>query len=269
MKTGAHRPKVVDYPKAHLFLRDLLAHYKAQRNFSLRSRILQIQRKLSRGCSPALVSQVLNGKRRLTRDQLPHFSKIFKLTDYEFQRLDEGLKDSAPGVLEASSPRAPRNSILSHWSYSYVKDLVHLKSFSLSVEKIKELLNFPLSDSRIAAAIEFLLMEGFWRKTPEGKIDVDDSAVVSTHGVPNNKIRQFHQKALEYALWGIKNQGIEERSSSSVLVSIDKEKIPELRSILESFHHQLMDFVQQNPKGKDELIQITIHMNSCTRRSHE
>lgn len=270
MRFMESRPKVIEYAKAHLFLRDLLAHYKTQKSFSLRGRLRQIQNQdVRRGCSPALVSQVLSGKRRLTRDQLPHFAKVFKLTDYEFSQLDDCLRLPNSGDSQGRDKLSPRNSLLSHWSYSYIKDLVHLKRFSLGSEKIQKLLNFELSRERIERAKDFLLHEGFWRKTPDGKVDVDESAVVSSHGLPNKKVRQFHQKALEYALWGIKNQDVDERSSSSVLLSIDKESLPELRSILDSFRNQLMDFVRQHPKGSDELIQVIIHMNPCTGRSNE
>ncbi|MNL86073.1 hypothetical protein D3C87_2146320 [compost metagenome] len=50
------------------------------------------------------------------------------------------------------------------------------------------------------------------------------------------------------------------RKASTILVSVDKEKVDELRGLVDAFQERLIEFIEQNPAGRDELVQIAIHM---------
>ena len=260
------RPIVYDYGAARDFFHDLLAHYKTTSSFSVRQRLQTIA-----GCSPALVSQVLAGKRRLTRDQLPSFAKLFKLNSFEFEFIDKNLRgdiwsrNSNAGVpqTDASQSRVSRktqNHVLSSWLNVYVKDLVHLKGFSLETKVLHKMLMGIASPQKIDRSAAFLLREGFWRRTPAGKIVPEDAALVSTNEIANEKIRDFHKQALKLAQRGLDIFPATRRKASTVLVSLDQEKIPELRSLLDSFQNQLLKFIEDNPHGSDELFQVALHL---------
>jgi len=261
LATSRSRPVVYDYASAHEFLQAMSEYLKATSQFSIRQRTQQLQ-----NCSPALVTQVLKGHRRLTRDQLPAFTKLFKLTQLEFEYLDKNLrtdlwaaKDSTPTVT-TKEKREPKNHILSSWLHSYVKDLVNLKGFSLEPQTLHNMLFGLAKPTQIQKSIDFLTKEGFWRMTPDKKIIPEDAAVMSTTGIANTKIREFHKQALKIAQRGIEAFPVDRRKASTILVSVDKDKVAELRSLLNSFENQLLEFIEKNPTGKDELLQIAIHM---------
>lgn len=239
-----------------------MCHYKATSNFSIRQRVRNIT-----GCSPALVSQVLAGNRRLTRDQLPSFAKLFKLNNFEFDFIDKNLsssnldsnfiekfKDSAP------KKRETKNHILSSWLNLYVKDLVSLKGFSLKPPVLHKMLLGLASPEKIEKSILFLLREGFWRRTVTDQVVAEEDVLVSTNEIPNEKIREFHKQALKIALRGLDIFPADRRKASTVLVSLNKEKLPELRSLIDAFQNQLLKFIEDNPKGCDDLIQVAIHL---------
>lgn len=256
------RPVVYDFGSAHEFLRAMFEYQKATSHFSIRQRTQQLK-----NCSPALVSQVLNGERRLTRDQLPSFAKLFKLNQLEFDYLDKNLrtdlwvtKDTETPEIIPKTKREPKNHILSSWLHSYVKDLVNLKGFSLEPQALHNMLFGLAKPTQIQKSIDFLTREGFWRITPDKKILPEDAAVVSSTGIANEKIREFHKQALKIAQRGIEAFPVERRKASTILMSVDKEKVPELRTLLNSFENQLLEFIEKNPAGKDELLQIAIHM---------
>lgn len=256
------RPVVYDYGSAHEFLRAMFEYLKATSSFSIRQRTQQLQ-----SCSPALVTHVLKGHRRLTRDQLPAFAKLFKLTQLEFEYLDKNLrtdlwvsKETKASEIIPKANREPKNHILSSWLHSYVKDLVNLKGFSLEPQTLHNMLFGLAKPQQIQKSIDFLTREGFWRMTPDKKILPEDDAVISTTGIANEKIREFHKQALKIALRGIEAFPVERRKASTILVSVDKDKAPELRTLLNSFENQLLEFIEKNPTGKDELVQIAIHM---------
>ena len=250
------RPVVFDYDSPHKFLQDLLAHYKETSNFSIRQRT-----QMAGGCSPALVSQVLTGRRRLTRDQIPTFARLFKLQDFEIRFLDQPEYRSATD--ERRVPRAPRkskNHLLSNWLNVYVKDLVNLKGFSLEPVALRKMLFGIASEKKIQKSIEYLLAEGFWRKTATRKIIAEEPAVVSTNELPNEKIRSFHKQALRIALRGLDVFPSDRRKSSTVLIACDREKIVELKEMIDGFQAQLLQFIEDHPCGGDDLIQVAVHL---------
>lgn len=256
------RPVVFDYRSAHEFFQDIMLHYKATSNFSVRQRVQNIS-----GCSSALVSQVLAGNRRLTRDQLPSFAKLFKLSNFEFDYIDKNLSSSnlnscAIEKFKEDIPkkRETKNHILSSWLNLYVKDLVSLKGFSLKPQVLHKMLLGLASPEKIEKSVAFLLREGFWRRTASDQVVAEEDVLVSTNEIPNEKIKEFHKQALKIALRGLDVFPSDRRKASTVLVSLNKDKLPELRSMIDSFQNQLLKFVEDNPDGRDDLIQVAIHL---------
>ncbi|MGE0632002.1 MAG: DUF4423 domain-containing protein [Pseudobdellovibrionaceae bacterium] len=255
------RPVVYDYGSPVEFFVKLFEHYKTCGSFSLRQRTAKVG-----VCSQALVSQILKGKRQLTRDNLSALAVIFKLTQAEHEFIDKKLSAHVYKIDVAGEPRAPQkvrtpqNHLLSDWLNPYVKDLVDVKGFSLDSEVLFSMLRGIAPAHRIKKSVEFLLREGFWRQTPAGKIVAEDAAVITTNEIPNEKIRSFHKKALEIASRGITDLPTDRRKASTVLLSIDKENFNDLKDLVDSFHSQLMNFIDKHPKGSDSLVQVTIHL---------
>jgi hypothetical protein len=253
------RPHVYDYERPCEFLSDLLVHYKAQGSFSLRQRTSKVP-----SCSQALVSQILKGHRQLNRGNLPSVALVFKLTASEYQFLD-GKLSSRVHQIESPSPkvrkeRPTKNHLLSDWLHPYVKDLVNLQGFELEAETLFSMLKGLAPAQRIKKSVEFLLREGFWRRTPTGQVLAEEDAVVTTNEIPNEKIRMFHKKALEVAMRGISVLPAEKRKASTVLISVNQKDLEELRSLVDSFQNQLLHFIEEHPEGEEALVQVAIHL---------
>ena len=265
-KIVTDRPVVYDYGQPHEFLSNLLSYYKSNSSFSLRQRTAKVGM-----CSQSLVSQILQGKRKLTRDNLSEIAEIFKLTKFEIDYLDKKISarfykiETVKDLNVASEPRLPKNHLLSDWVNPYIKDIVNLKGFQLDSEAIFSMLQGFIPLSKIKKSVDFLLKEGFWRKTLTGEVVLDEAAVTTTNGIANEKIRTFHAKALETALVGLKTLPVDKRKASTVLISVDQSKMDELRGIIDLFQKQLLDFIEKNPSGQDSLIQITTHLTPIGR----
>lgn len=176
------RPIVFEYKNPADFFRDLGEYNrKTRRGFSIRSKSKGIS-----GCSPALISQVIKGQRKLKRDQLLNFAKIFGLNTTEINHIDELLKAEQVNLFSQShldekipKVKIPKNHLLAHWLHPYVKDLVELKGFKLDAKWILQHLGPIAPLERIEKSIQFLLKEGFWRQTPDGKIVPEETAVTT------------------------------------------------------------------------------------------
>jgi uncharacterized protein (TIGR02147 family) len=263
-ETQTSRPVVFDYEDPANFFRDLGEYYrKTRRGFSVRSRS-----KDTSGCSPALISQVLNGQRKLKRDQLLNFAKVFALSSTEINFVDELLKSDqvefSVGDSESSQvsfkPKVPKNHLLADWLHPYVKDLVELKNFKLDTKWIVQHLGGIANLARIEKSVQFLLREGFWRQTPQGKVVLEESAAVTTNEIPNEKIKNFHKQALKIAAKGLEELPIHRRKASTILVAVNADTRDELRAMINKFQNDLTTFIEKHPANKDELVQVAIHM---------
>ena len=260
------RPVVYEYSNPVGFLKDLLDYYKSKGRFSIRERTSIVGL-----CSQGLVSQILNGKRKLSRDNLEAIGLIFRLTQLEQTYLDQCLsaqnrkstfydiKDQKPRI------RKPKNHILTSWLHPYIKDLVNLNGFSLDPGTLFFMLQGLASPQHIKKSVDFLFREGFWRRCLDGEVVEEEAAVTTTSGIPNEKIKKFHIKALELALKGIKAFPVSERKASTVLIAIDDHHMDELRGLLDSFQDQLLEFIEKHPQGRDRLVQITMHLTPTGR----
>lgn len=263
---NGERPVVYDYRSPADFLADLMKYYKSRGSFSLRQRTMKVGL-----CSQALVSQILKGKRQLNRDNLSSISAVFKLTQLEEAYLDKKLSahihklDFTVNEPKGPRSRVPKNHLLSDWLNPYVKDLVNLNGFHLDPDTLLFMLQGIAPVQRINKSVEFLLREGFWKKTLSGQVVQEEVAVTTTNGIPNEKIRGFHKKALELALQGLKAFPVNKRKASTVLIAVDECHMDELKGLLDSFQQQLLEFIERHPNGKDALVQITTHLTPIGR----
>ena len=258
------RPVVFDYTDPSEFFRDLGEHNReTRRGFSVRARSKNLV-----GCSPALISQVLKGQRKLKRDQLLNFAKVFGLTTTEVNHIDNLLKsEQTQGALSdfsipttETTKKVPKNHLLADWLHPYVKDLIELKDFKLDVKWMLQHLGFAATPPKIEKSVQFLLKEGFWRKTPEGKIVPEEAAVVTTNEIPNEKIKAFHKQALKIAAKGLEEFPVNRRKASTILVAVNEDSKEELKALINKFQSDLVSFMESHSQDKDELMQVTIHM---------
>jgi uncharacterized protein (TIGR02147 family) len=257
------RPVIFDFAAPHLFLKELMGYYKVTRDFSLRERT-----KLVTGCSQALASQILAGRRNLTRDQLPAIEKLFDLTVAEVSFVDELLRaqrlpKESPEPKRAGARAIPKNHLLASWWHPYVKDLIFLRGFKQEVPVLQRMLTGILSLKQIEMSIEFLQREGFWRKTTSGKLVIEDDLTVTTNDIPNDKIKAFHKKALQIAIDGMDKFPVgNKRKSSTTLLAVSESSSQELRDLIQEFHVRLQNFIDDHPNDKpaDELVQVAIHL---------
>jgi uncharacterized protein (TIGR02147 family) len=262
------RPVVYDCGSPVQFLNQLLKYYKSQGAFSIRQRTAKVG-----VCSQALISQILMGNRQLNRDNFPAVASVFKLTPTEIRFIDQMLlpslstpNEASSGEREVNKVRQSKNHLLSDWLHPYVKDLVHIRGFRAEPEILFRILKGIAPVSKIQRSVDFLLREGFWRKNTIGQVIPEEAAVTTTNEIPSEKIRAFHKKALEIAHEGISNLPVNQRKASTILISVDEQGKDELRTLVDSFQQQLLQFIEKHPEGKDALMQVVIHLTPIGER---
>lgn len=260
------RPIIFDYLDITQFLRDMIQWRSIQEpHFSIRNQTQKIP-----GLSQSLVSHIVRGKRTLTRDRVLDFAEFLNLNSHESKYLDQWvtrLRRRSPLQLELNTPSIKHlkrasvsNSILNHWLNLYVKDAFGLKSVIENPNLIDQILFDIAPAAQIKKSLQFLLKEGFLRRTLSGGIVKNEDIAITSGNVSSAKIRAFHIRALKIAQAGIHRFSPEQRRANTLLMALDEASLSELKLILEEFYERLISFMERHPNEGTRLYQVIINL---------
>jgi len=260
------RPTIGQYDSPAEFVKDMIRYRKTtEAGFSVYQSVKSLRK-----ISPALVSLVIQGKRTLTLDRVEEFSKLLNLNVSEkiyFRKWIGQLEDK--NFIEdevAAAANGTRKEVglglLSDWINVYVKDFFNIPAVQKDPGLIEKQLMTVVPAKRISKAVQFLLREGYLRKTLDGKLVLDTTLATSEPNVPNRKIRQFHKGAMSLAKVALDLFPPSERLANTLIVTLDERRYEELNGLIQEFTEKLKDFAAKNPdKAGDRLYQLIINLS--------
>lgn len=260
------RPSITHYEAPADYVRDMIHYRKAtEHGFS----ISQSTKKL-RKISPALVSLVVSKKRSLTLDRVDEFSKLMNLNPGEktifknwVGQLDGKTFVSTKAVSEAAAEnkKSVGLGLLNDWINVYVKDLLQIPEIQKNPSLIEKQLRSVATPQRIAKAIDYLLHEGYLRKTLDGSIVLESRLAMAEPSVPSKKIRLLHKGALDLAKMALDLFPPEERLANTMTIPLDAASYQELLEITADYTEKLKDFAAKNKDSGDRLYQIIVNLS--------
>ena len=256
----SEKPIIFDYRSMPMYIDEMLKWRKAvEPNFSIRKVVADID-----SMSPALVTQLRSGKRRLSRNHLNALEKLLNLNKREKQFFDQCLEVDTPNPRETSrvvvaKTRGHQNHLFSDWVHPYVKEAVRLKGFRNDGFSIYHILGGMISLPRIKKSLSFLLKEGFLRKNQNGNIVQNSEYDMSSDEVPNAKIRQFHKQALKIAGESLSTFPVSRREAYTLVLPLNQDNAAELKLLLKEFRDRLVTFVEQHDKDNGQLYQVVLN----------
>lgn len=264
------RPQITSYQEVPAFIRDMVAFLKrAERGYTVKKAV-----KGTRRCSPALMSLLMKGERRLTPDRVDAVAAILRLTPREKQYLrdwieqdyyDEEDQQNLEAALAASEKAAQTKEVSSHilsdWVNIYVKDAHRLPAVQRSRQQLYKLLGGLASQARIDKSLNFLLREGYLRQDLQGRIVEDVPVMVADPGKIDQKVRQFHRASLRIAADAINLYSMNERLANALVLHLNQNTYQELLELIHEFNQKLHDFVQTKTSDGDRLYQLIINLS--------
>lgn len=273
------RPVIFEYESVPKFVNDMLKWRRQNdSSFSIRGSVDELP-----GCSPALVSQVAKGARSLTRDRVDSFSHILKLTTQETKYLDQwiavsrqnslvadaGSARKKPATTQKVPSRRPQNSMVSNWLNVYLKEAVKLKDFSPDPAAIRKLLGGLATVEQIKKSLDFLLREGFLRRTIENTVVQNSGFWTTSDQIPNKKIRAFHRRALDLVKRNLDLYPVEQRQDHTYVLAINERNLPKIKKILIECMEDVEQFEQEHPNETEQLFQISLHLTPVSGKMNE
>ncbi len=259
------RPVISEYKDLAQYIRDMIQYRKThEKHFS----VLRVAKNLRR-CSPALISLIVQGKRKLTLDRLDDIAELLNLSSSEKRYLhgclqDKEAKGTGNSVLtdhKVGHRKQISSHILSDWMNVYVKDAFSLQSVQADWQNIYSILSAVATRKRIDKSIHFLLKNGYLRRDANGKIVEDSPLTVTDPRVADSKIKQFHKQALRIAITAIDDYSTEDRLANALILPLNQQNYQELRRLLDDFAAQLQDFAERQRQPGDRLYQCLINLS--------
>jgi uncharacterized protein (TIGR02147 family) len=261
------RPVIFDYRAIPDYLNAMVKwNRQADPTFSVRRATKPLRR-----CSPALVTRVLQGQRRLTPDRVEAFARLLRLDAQEkcylnhWITLQEGpvtnteIRTAEPRPL-IKKRKEGQNDLLKDWLNVYVMESCRLKGFRPIPALVHQILHAMASPKRVEQSLKFLLREGFLRRTLEGRVVTNDEVVTTTDATPNEKIRNFHRRALDLARKALDLYPMSQRRQYALILPLNESSIPEVKELLKEFYEKLLLFSEQHLDDNETLYQVTINL---------
>jgi uncharacterized protein (TIGR02147 family) len=261
--TGA-RPAIGDFSSPADFLKAMLVYRKqVDASFS----VVEATRGL-RKLSSSLVSLAISGKRKITLDRADEFAKLMQLNAKErayfrawIARTDgQGGRASLAGELNKRRKEVGTH-LLSDWINVYVKDCFQLPAVQKNPTLVHQYLASHAEPQRIQKSIEFLLREGYLRRTLGGETVVETNLAVATTEVPSKKIRQFHKGALGVAKASMDLFPPDERLANTLIIPLNKKSYAELNELIQDFAEKLQEFAANNQEPGERLYQLILNLS--------
>jgi uncharacterized protein (TIGR02147 family) len=280
MEHAHRRPDVFTYSDANVFVRDMLQWKKAaEPSFSVRQQTRTLRR-----CSPALVTLIARGERRLSPDRVPEFAKLLRLSAHERRALfalvgsdDLGEESAEKDAQNTTSRRqvkknarqSIRSGLFQPWFNLYLWESARLSAFKPDASHLFRLLRGIAQPALLAKSIRTLMSEGFLRRTLEGSTVPEYPTIESTDEVPDERIRRLHVKSLWLAARLIDEVPVAEREAGLVLMSLDEAGFQKLKALLKKFTDELGRFSEEHAAGGDCLYQVLVNAVPVSVRLQE
>jgi uncharacterized protein (TIGR02147 family) len=273
---GVIRPIISKYESIPIYVKDQIQYLKQiDRDFSVLAACKKFRR-----ISPALISLIVKEKRKVTLDRLDELAKLLQMTVPEKIFLRDWIERTDPKFIEnikntkneEAFPYKSRRkdvslNILNDWLNVYVKDCFQLKAIQENPKLIYAQLAHIAEPKRIDKSIQFLLREGYLRKTLNNTIVIDAALAVAETPLPSHKIRQFHKAALNIARNGIDTVSMDKRYVNTLVMPLTKEKYADFVEIIQEFSEKIMKFsADLNTEEAESLYQFNLNLIPTGRK---
>jgi uncharacterized protein (TIGR02147 family) len=223
--------------------------------------------------SPAFLSQVLSGKRKLSEQRSYEISErlgwdserrrvftgLVRYDNAASAQTKETILEELHGVartreLMIADLELDRFKVVADWHHMAIAELTQVEGFKASPRWIARRLG--ISAQEASAAIERLLRVGVLVEK-DGALS---KARVQTKvgDAPSEAIRTYHRQMLEKAIASLESQSPSERDVTGTTLVIDPKLLPKAREMIRELRWQLMGLLESGAKKK--VYQLSVQL---------
>lgn len=247
-------------------LQDKLHQIRLRNNaYSLRA----YARKL--GLSPAALSEILNGRRRVSQKIADRIANALLLNPEERQKFSiaaSDLKSDKKKLRKIPVESRPKVELsmdyfqaVAEWQHFAILSLVETVDFQENAAWIAKRLG--ISKSVASQALTRLERLEMIERTPDGKLKGTGLNYHSPDEIASIALRRAHANNLELAKNSLEKDPLEKRDFTAVTMAIDPARLPEAKQMIRQFRQEVEAFLEGGEKKEVykfcmQLIPLTI-----------
>lgn len=213
--------------------------------------------------SPSALSEILNGKRRVSRklaerltDKLCLPPRLRQDLLGRFKRAGATAQDSAD-LVTYDELDSDQFATISEWYHFGILSLMETATFKDDPKWISERLNIKLPEA--TSALERLLRLGLVARAKNGKLQLTKGRLTTSDGVRSLSLRRAHATNLAMAQSSLAEDPLEVRDFSALTLAIDPSLLPEARRLIRAFSDQLSTKLEV-PGKQTEVYKLCVQL---------
>ncbi len=253
----------VQTPSSQVWLKNLL-HEKTSRNaqFSLRAfaRLVEV--------SPAVLSRVLSGQRKLTFTLAVRIADALKLGPIE--------RETLYSFYLAKSDRSPIDraekefsidcfNAMKEWYHYGITQLLFVENFREDHRWMSRILE--ISELEVKLAIDRLVRLEILDRGEDGRLYRTAAHLTTSTEIASSGIRYFQKQILEKTLISLENDPLEERDITSITIAINEDKIEQAKKEIKKFRMKMSEFLSEGPKTR--VYNLGVHLIPLSKSTKE
>lgn len=201
--------------------------------------------------SPAQLSQMLSGKRPVSRKMAAHLAKVLAIPPGE-QRM---LEDTTPANQKPTLDEE-HFGLIAHWAHFAILSLAEIKENKADPRWIARRLG--LGHAEVREALERLQRLGLL-EIQQGKLKATMAAWQTTPEVASVSVRRSHKTHLELAARKLDEVPVEWREFTTLTMAVNPQKIKQAKVLVKKFKHEMESILESGKKSEVFTLAIQLY----------
>jgi len=206
----------------------------------------------------ASVSEVIQGKRKLSEDNLLKVAEKLSLSPLDVER----LKGSETKAEEKEYLRLEeeRFALISDWQHFAILNLAQTRGNRACPKWIAKRLCVSFIEARNAfnrlIALELISVTG-------KKMNRTTKPIITSFGIPSTALKKHHSQLIEKAKLSVFKDSLDKREIVSITMAIDPKKLPVAKRMISRFLKKLSNVLEVSPQK--EVYNLNIQLFPLTQ----
>ncbi|MEA9355472.1 TIGR02147 family protein [Bacteriovorax sp. PP10] len=241
---------------SQLWLENLIAEkIKKNPQFSLRAFARMVD------VSPAVLSRILSGKRKLTFNLATRIADALVLGPVERDTLYSFFLSSSSEEKTEEEKVQKELSIdcfnaMKEWYHYGITQLLYIESFKEDSKWISKMLSITELEAKMA--IERLLRLEILDRDENGKLYRTATHLSTTTDIASAGIRHFQKQILEKSIESLEKDDVLERDITSITIAINEDRLAEAKLEIKKFRMKMSEFLSTGEKTR--VYNLGVHL---------
>lgn len=240
---------------SQLWLENLIAEkIKKNPQFSLRAFARMVD------VSPAVLSRILSGKRKLTFNLATRIADALVLGPDERETLYSFFLGAPEEKTEEEKVQKELSidcfNAMKEWYHYGITQLLYIESFKEDSKWIAKMLSITELEAKMA--IERLLRLEILDRDENGKLYRTATHLSTTTDIASAGIRHFQKQILEKSIESLEKDDVLERDITSITIAINEDRLAEAKLEIKRFRLKMAEFLGTGEKTR--VYNLGIHL---------